>query len=150
MNTREVKAVDLLSKGYNCSQAVLGAFCDDGDSELGINTALKLANGFGGGLCCGEVCGAVSGGVMVIGLKCGFYVEKDLARKTFCNMKSYEFIEKFTKEHNSPLCRDLLGIDVRTPEDHKTPEAQEARKTVCANAVAAAVRILEQMNFDME
>ena len=47
MTTREGKAVDLFSNGYNCAQSVLGAFC--AESGLDINTAFKLANGFGEG-----------------------------------------------------------------------------------------------------
>jgi C_GCAxxG_C_C family probable redox protein len=67
MSVREARALKLFSDGnkYNCAQAVLGAFCEE--SGLDINIAFKLANGFGGGIRCGETCGAVSGAVMAIG-----------------------------------------------------------------------------------
>jgi len=143
--TREEKAVELFSNGYNCAQAVLGAFCED--NGLDINTALKIASGFGGGIRCGEVCGAVSGAIMVIGLKCGFYIQKDFEQKNYCNKKSYEFMEKFKELNGSVLCRDLLGVDIRCPDDHNTPEAREGHKNICPKLVKIAVQILENMEF---
>jgi len=146
MNTKEEKAVGLFASGYNCAQAVFGAFCEE--NGLDKNTAFKLANGFGGGIRCGDTCGAVTGAIMAIGLKCGFYVEKDFKQKGFCNKKSHEFIEKFRKINSSTLCRDLLGIDIRCPDDFNTPESQEAHKTVCPKVIADAVWILENMDFE--
>ena len=142
----ENKAVEYFSNGYNCAQAVLGAFCEEGGLDL--STAFKMTNGFGGGVRCGEVCGAVTGAVMAVGLKCGFSAEGDFKQKGYCNKKSYEFIEKFTKENGSILCRNLLGADIRSPEDHNRPEAQAAHKTVCPKLVASAARILEGMDFE--
>ena len=145
MSAREEKAAELFSGGYNCAQSVLGAFCEG--AGLDLKTALKIANGFGGGVRCGEICGAVSGAIMAIGLKCGFYIEKDFQQKGYCNNKSYEFIEKFKEENGSVLCRDLLGVDIRCPDDHNTPAAQEAHKSLCPKFVKSAVQILENMEF---
>ena len=144
--TREEKAVQYFANGYNCAQAVLGAFCEE--AGLDRSTAFKLANGFGGGVRCGEVCGAVTGAVMAIGLQCGFHVEKDFAQKGYCNQKTFEFMEKFKEANSSVLCRDLLGVDIRHPEDHNAPAAQEAHKALCPKLVASAVRILESMEFE--
>jgi len=144
--TREEKAVEYFANSYNCAQAVFGAFSED--FGLDANTAFKIANGFGGGVRCGEVCGAVSGAIMAIGLKCGFCVEKDIAQKNYCNKKSYEFIEDFIKINGSILCRDLLGHDIRRPEDHNPPIVREAHKTVCPRLVADAVKVLERMEFE--
>ena len=145
--TREEKACELFSSGYNCAQSVLGVFCEE--SGLDTDTAFKLANGFGGGVRCGEVCGAVSGAILAIGLKCGFCNQGDFKQKGYCNKKSVEFIEKFRKENGSMICRDLLGVDIHTSDDFNTPEAQELFKTVCLKMVATAVRILENMEFEV-
>ena len=59
MSAREEKAKELFAKSYNCAQSVLGAFYED--EGLDNKTAFRIANGFGGGLRCGEVCGAVTG-----------------------------------------------------------------------------------------
>ena len=144
---REEKALELFSNGYNCAQSVLGVFCEDGGLNLDIKTALKISNGLGGGVRCGEICGAVSGAILVIGLKCGFYIEKDLKQKSYCNKKSYEFMEKFREANGSVVCRDLLGVDIRCPDDHNIPIAQEAHKNICPKLIKSAVQILENMEF---
>jgi len=74
------KARGLFKEGYNCSQAVLLAFSDV--TGLDDNTALMLASSFGGGMGrLREVCGAVSGMFMVIGILCGYYSPADLAEE---------------------------------------------------------------------
>ena len=61
------KAKQLFMEGYNCSQAVLGAFCEE--CGLDFDTAMKMSSSFGGGMGrLREVCGAVSGMFMVAGL----------------------------------------------------------------------------------
>ena len=124
---------------------MLGAFCVQ--NGLDLNTALRLANGFGGGMRCGELCGAVTGAVMAIGLKCGFFVENDFEQKSYCNEKSYEFIESFREANGSVICRELLDVDVRCPDDHAAPGAQQAHKTVCPGLVASAARLLDAEEF---
>ena len=144
--SKEENAKALFAKGYNCAQSVIGVFC--ADAGLDTSTAFRLANGFGGGVRCGELCGAASGAVLVVGLRCGFHEEGDLARKNYCNQKTYEFLEQFKAVNGSVLCRDLLGADIRRPEDHMTETVKAAHKTVCPGAIASAVRILEGMAFE--
>ena len=148
MTIKEEKACGLFADGYNCAQSVLGVFCEENENGLDTNTAFKLANGFGGGVRCGEICGAVSGAIMVVGLKCGFYAKNDIEQKSFCNKKSYEFIKKFKEANDSVLCRDLLGMDIRKPEDHTASGVPELHKNICPKMIASAVRILE--SFDWE
>ena len=143
---KEEKAVELFKNGYNCAQAVIGVFCEENGLDKDI--ALRLANGFGGGVRCGEICGAVSGAIMAIGLRCGFYIEKDFAQKGYCNEKSYEFIENFKEEYGSILCRDLLCVDIKCPGDHAKPDAVEAFKVICPKLVATAVRLVNNMTFE--
>ena len=67
MNTHSDLAKELFKKGYNCSQAVFAAFCDQ--TGLDFDTSLKIASSFGGGMGrLREVCGAVSGMLMVVAL----------------------------------------------------------------------------------
>ena len=77
-------------------------------------------------------------------------MEKDLKQKLYCNQKTYEFIEKFKAQQGSYLCRDLLGLDIRVPADHNTPESLERHKVVCPDVIGCAVRILEGMEFGGE
>ena len=60
------KAVEIFKKGFNCSQSVAGAWCEE--MGLPFDTAVKIAAGFGGGMGrMREVCGAVTGAFMVLG-----------------------------------------------------------------------------------
>ena len=143
MSVHEDRARKLFANGFNCAQAVLGAFCE-GDG-LDMETAMKLSTGLGGGVRCGEICGAVSGAIMVIGLKYGVYGDKSLEQNTQCRAMSYEFIKAFKEANSFIQCRELLGVDIRTPEDHNNAQAMESHRKVCPELVASAVRILENM-----
>jgi C_GCAxxG_C_C family probable redox protein len=114
MSEKLKKALELLDSGFNCSQSVIGSFC----GQFGIDEQLlmRLACGFGGGLRCGEVCGAVSGAVMVVGLKYGQYIANDEASKKKCYETTSEFMEEYIKRKGTVLCRELLGYDVRDTE----------------------------------
>jgi C_GCAxxG_C_C family probable redox protein len=143
MSDKAEKALTLFNNGFNCSQSVIGAFCE----QFGMNEslALKLAGGFGGGIRCGEVCGAVSGAVMVIGLKYGHYIINDMASKDNCSKITSDFMKKFNEKKNTVICRELLGYDIRNTEDKaKFPGKQ---KEVCPNAIETAVLLLEEMGF---
>lgn len=82
MSEKSQKALELFDSGFNCCQAVIGTFV----RQFGIDEQflMKLACGFGGGLRRGEVCGAVSGVIMVVGLKYGQYIANDLDSKKKC------------------------------------------------------------------
>ena len=71
------KAVELFERGFRCSQAVFAAFAE----QFGITEkqALQIGACFGGGMNKGEVCGACTGALMVLGLKYGQFDENDLA-----------------------------------------------------------------------
>ena len=67
MSAHSDLARKLFKKGYNCSQSVFAAFCDE--TGLDTETALKIASSFGGGMGrLREVCGAVTGMFMVVGM----------------------------------------------------------------------------------
>lgn len=104
-------AKSLFKQGFNCSQALFGAY----SIKLGLKqeTAFKIASAFGGGIGrMGETCGAVTGAFMIIGLKYGMTDAKNKKSK----MKTYEvagkFINKFKSRNNSIICRELVGFDM--------------------------------------
>lgn len=143
MSEKVQKALELFDSGYNCSQSVIGALC----GQYGVDEQLlmKLACGFGGGIRCGEVCGAVSGAVMVVGLKYGQYIANDIDSKKKCNEITLKFMEEYLKRKGTVLCRELLGYDVRDTEARaKFPGRQ---KEICPKAIEEAVLILEEMGF---
>jgi len=144
MTPKEEAAVGYFKDHFNCAQSVVGAFCED--CGVDRESAFKLASGLGGGYRCGEVCGAASGAVMVIGLRCGQYLKGDLAQKNICYAKTLKYMESFAEQNGSYLCRDLLGYDMR---DVSAREAnKEKQREICPKFIESAVRLLESGEFD--
>lgn len=143
MSDKVEKALELFDSGFNCSQAVIGAF----SKELGVDeqVSMKFAGGFGSGLRSGEVCGAVSGATMAIGLKYGQYIANDKASKEKCSQITLDFMEEYRRGKGTVLCRELLGYDVRDAKSGVMSSAK--RKEVCRNAIETAVLLLEEMGF---
>jgi C_GCAxxG_C_C family probable redox protein len=136
--------LDQFKPGCNCSQSVLAEYAE----ELGLDTetALKIACGFGGGMGrLGYACGAVTGAVMVIGLKaCGSDPTDPIAKARVYGLVK-TFFEEFEARHETTVCRELLGCDISTPAGHDEAEALGLFKTECPIFVRDAVEILEEM-----
>lgn len=145
MTDRSGTAAAMVAGNWNCAQSVLGVFCAD----LGLDreTAMKLASGFGAGMARRqEVCGAVSGAVMVIGLKHGQAREDDKAAKETAYRLSRELMERFQVEFGSCLCRELLpGLDLATAAGHERYKAEGWSERVCRPCVRFAVHLLENI-----
>lgn len=143
MGDKVQKALSLFESGFSCCQAVIGAFCEQ--YGLDEQLSMKIACGFAGGLRCGEVCGAVSGATMIIGLKYGQCIADDKASKEKCYRTTSEFMEEYLRRKETVLCRELLGYDVRDVETRaKFPGRQ---KEICPKAIESAVLLLEEMGF---
>jgi len=131
------------ASGFNCSTSVFTAFSEDYDLEE--ETAAKIACGFGGGCASGEICGAVSGAIMVIGLKHGQELAEDQGAKANCHAHVVEFLDSFKQEKNAVTCRDLLGCDPTTEEGRAIYLAK--RGTVCPGLVRCSAEILEKLGY---
>ena len=142
MNRKET-ALETFGKGFNCCQSVLSAFGEEG--QIDRTTALKIAAGFGGGLRKGEVCGAVSGGVMVLGLHHGHFEEGDVVRKEKVNARTVAFIDSFEQRNGSCICKKLLGYDISVQSEHDEAAAKGVFGTVCPKMIGDAVELLEGM-----
>jgi C_GCAxxG_C_C family probable redox protein len=143
MDRRE-KAVQDFKQGCSCSQAIFSAYADAAD--LDRETALRVASGFGGGMArLGRTCGAVSGGIMVLGLKHG----AGIAGNEEAKLRLYETVRRFVAEfearHGSSDCRTLLGVDIGTPEGMSRAREQKLFETRCADFVRDAAEILERI-----
>ena len=91
-------------------------------------TALKIAGGFGGGM--GRMagtCGAVTGAFMVIGLVHSMTKKGDLQQKELSYEYIRKFAEKFRERNGTLVCRELMGVDVSTPEGFAESKAKEHR-----------------------
>lgn len=143
--THTEKALALYQAKFNCCQSVLGAFCED--YGLDQKEALRLACGMGGGVRSGDVCGAVSGAVMVIGLKYGHNDEADLEKKAECYQKTIEYTRLFRERYGSICCRDLLGYDFSKPEEEAHIQKEGLIWTVCPPIISNAIALLEELGY---
>lgn len=110
-----MKASDIHSKGFNCAQSVLLSLCDL--TGLSEKESLAIAGGFGGGMRAAEVCGAVSGAVMALGMVVPFTDGGDLEAKDRIAAITREFHKRFREENDTLICRSLLGYDMEKPEE---------------------------------
>ena len=141
---RKEEALSCFGKGFNCCQSVLWAYASD--FGLSSEAALKLAGAFGGGIAgSGETCGAVTGGLMVIGLKHGMTDPHDRQAKERSREQGRRFMEGFTALFGSTKCRDLLGCEPGTKEGMERALALGLFKTLCPEFVGRAVELLEEM-----
>ena len=109
MKTRKEKAVELFKKGYTCSQAVLGAYCDV--FGLDMDTAMKISCPFGGGMGrLREVCGAVSSMFAIAGLKEGYTSPNDDEKKTLHYERIQNLANIFKEKYGTIICRELLEL----------------------------------------
>jgi len=141
----EAKA--LFENGYNCSQAVFLVFCEQ--YGLSRETAARLASSFGGGMGrLREVCGAVSGMLMAIGLAKGY---SDVENKQL-KADHYALVQKlagrFRERNGSIICRELLGLSVQSespvPQD-RTPEYYQKRP--CGELIRMAADLAAEEIF---
>jgi C_GCAxxG_C_C family probable redox protein len=142
---RSEKAVAKFVEGYNCAQSVFFSYCED----LGLDKdkALKLACGFGAGM--GrkeEVCGAVSGGILVIGAKYGRGANEDRKTTNSTYVKIRELMDEFSQKHGTYICRKLLNdCELTTEEGHKIYLENDYFNKVCKPCVKSVVEILENI-----
>ena len=129
---------------FTCSSAVFSAFSD----ELGLDpdTAKKIACGFGAGISkSGNICGAVTGAIMVIGLKYGKTVLGDDAATEKTRELVQKFLQEFTKRHGSVNCTELLGYNLGKPEEFVQARDNKYFVTKCPELVGDAAAILERI-----
>lgn len=123
---------------YLCSQSVLAAYAE----EYGLTEelALKLGTCLGAGMRKGEVCGACTGALMVLGL-----MHDDPKNRKTAYENTRQFLNDFRDVNGSYLCNDLLGCDVRTPEGVQYARDHHLFTEFCPKMVASAVDILEDI-----
>ena len=134
-------AAELFLKGYNCAQAVAVAFCDV--TGLDADFTARMASSFGGGMGrMREVCGAVSGMLMVAGLLYGYDTPGDDVSKK----KHYTLVQtlsgKFREEVGSIVCREILKNPPSDPVPSVRTEQYYATRP-CVRMVYTAADILE-------
>lgn len=139
-------ALKLFESKFNCAQSVFASFSE----ELGLDEkqALKIGGCFGSGMRKGEVCGACTGALMVIGLKYGQYEVGDTQSKLNSDELCVKFLEKFESANGSYICNEILGCDVRTEEGKEYALKNNLFTEVCPKMVESAAIIVEELIGD--
>ncbi len=138
------RAEELFRSGYNCAQAVLGAFAEDYGLEM--DKAMKMASSFGGGIGgMRSVCGAVSGMCMAAGLIFGYQEAGDMDGKKAHYLKISDLVSEFQKETGSIICAELLGRKTENVPIAPSERTEEYyKKRPCPQIVRMAADILEK------
>ena len=138
------KARKQFEKGFSCAPAVLSTYSEQ--FGLGEELALKIACGFGGGIGrMGKTCGAVTGAVMVIGLKHGQANAADEESRQETHKLVKKFIDRFTALHGSVECRELIGYDLSSSRGLKLARESGVFENKCHGFVYDAACILEDV-----
>lgn len=138
----------LFKTGLNCSQSLFVGFAEE--SGLDRDTAMRVASSFGGGMGrAGETCGAISGALMVIGMKFGNTDEKDNKAKAKVYEEAGKFMKEFKGRNDNAACRDLLGFQFGSEDAPKDPkEVFKVIQAKCPKYVQDATEILEDILKD--
>lgn len=128
------QAIKTFISGPNCCQAIVQTYAPE--HNLDVELASKLGLGFGGGIGLAKnLCGAVSGMVMALGLKYADKLEKfefyDLVRKS---------LEDFEKEAGSLDCGTLTN----SPYGEKPPPSH---KQTCSKYIRMACDIIDNADI---
>ena len=141
LEKRIKQAVTFFKEGYNCSQSVFMAYSDVYGIEPKM--AAKLATSFGGGMGrLREVCGAVSGMFLVLGLQYPFTDTKEIAAKNTNYKAVQRTANEFKSVMGSYICADLLKLK-HEPQNPESSERNEGyyKSSPCARCVALAAEI---------
>jgi len=138
------RAVAVFKSGFCCSQAIFSSYAEN----LGLDKdqALKISDAF----CAGmggraETCGAVTGAMMVIGLKYGRTDHTDKASREKTHSLVQEFVKEFTALHKHTQCKHLLGHDISTPDGSAAAREADVFNNLCPNFIHDTAGILDRL-----
>ena len=158
-----VEANELFRSGLNCSQAIVAVFSEEHGfpAETAIRMAYPFGRGMGG---CGCTCGALTGAMMVIGMKYGAAGQPEMKsgtagqigmkhgtagqdetdNKKLAREKTRRLIEFFENEHGTTLCNDLTGLDQRKLNGPELMAMLPHLHSTCQKFLETVVTFLEE------
>jgi C_GCAxxG_C_C family probable redox protein len=138
--TKEVQGV--FPDSLNCAQTVLTIMYEKRD--LQISNPEYLVAGFGGGIGVqGEVCGAVAGAVIAIGVLVARKEKDILEHKKTAYGLAAKFLKKFKENYSTAICSELLGYDIT--DSKLREENRPLFEKECPKFVVKAIEILLEM-----
>ncbi|MDD5658350.1 MAG: C-GCAxxG-C-C family protein [Elusimicrobia bacterium] len=142
--TKAQTAAEKFISGCRCSEVILTLYGE----EFGLNQdlAMKIGCAFGGGLGgSGDVCGAVTGAIAILGLKFGRTRNSDVEGRARTDALVRRFLKRFRSAHKHLRCNDLIGYDRSTAQGHEAAATAGVFKELCPRFVEDAAIILEDM-----
>ena len=132
--------------GYNCSQSVLLTMAEHWKCKNELIP--KVATAFGGGMGrCGSVCGALTGGLIAIGLKYGTN-EPSVKKRSRAYELGETLYRRFEKQNGTVMCRELIGLDLSDAEQREKAHEEHVFEKNCNVFVKSAVEILAALDRD--
>ena len=142
--TKAEDAVALFQHGFSCSQAVLLVFAQD--FGLDPDTALRISQGFGAGIAyTDDICGAISGAIIVIGLRYSRITAEDKTAKEKTYAVVGEFLKQFEQRNGSVKCTRLLGYNLSDPQQVAEVKKNKVVMARCPAFVRDAVELIETL-----
>jgi C_GCAxxG_C_C family probable redox protein len=126
----------------NCAQSVLSAYAD----EVGISRGElePMGAALGGGMGEGEVCGAVSAALMVLGLKLR-HTQHTPGKKADIQAAADDFRKQFLRKFNSLRCKELIGLQIKNPPELQQTYADNIFDTQCTGYISAAIALVDEI-----
>lgn len=148
-NTLSKRALQLFTEGSSCAQAILATY---GPSNgLPEDLCFKVASGLGGGVGRRQsICGAISAGAIVIGLKFGNSQHGDSEKKELTSKIVGEFVDECERVLGGSQCSTLLGIDLKDTQAKTAAKESGLLERVCNKAVEQCALILERYLTESE
>ncbi|UCH58102.1 MAG: C_GCAxxG_C_C family protein [Candidatus Bathyarchaeota archaeon] len=130
-------AAGYTDRGFLCSESVLLALSDCLD--ISSDVIPRIATGFGAGVGrSGEICGALAGAVMGLGLKYGRDEVGEEEHGPGRYWYSTEILKRFRAEHGDVRCKNLLDLDLSRAEDKLEYDNRRLWETVCREFIVEA------------
>ena len=137
----EKKVLEYFQGDYNCSQSVLRTILEEKD--VYFKEAPFVTASFGGGIVGrGEICGAVSGAIMAIGVLNGQLYDDIVKVKDATRIDTIEFYKLFQEKFRHSTCNGLIGVDHNDPDAKEKARDEGRYKENCPQFVSEAVKIV--------
>ena len=136
------KAIKIMEERRgSCSQAIFATYGEHlGLGKVDFKTGMEIASAFSGGIAAtGNICGALTGALMALGLKYGS--DPDPYK---INVVSRKLLDEFALLNGTTICRELINHDLLTQEDMKNAFETGAFNN-CGKYVEDVSKILDKM-----
>lgn len=128
------KAKAFAEEGFLCSESVLLAL----SKALNVESEIipRIATGFGAGIGRhGEICGALSGAIMGLGIKFGRDHPSDTPEGEPVYAYSQTMVNLFIARFGHIRCKDLLGLDISSEDGVTAYRQQKLWETKCQDII---------------